>query len=494
MPFEAESFSQLCVKITSIDLSGTKAPPPPWGAKTPTAADLIAALKEGGAVLPPAYQTGYVKPLQDQIPRLMHFAQSSPAFVGHLETLFGAVHQHSMDHSHSQPLRRFMAVVSDLYRSFLSEKKRVAAGVQPSEVLPPLATFKYRGDDGPFTLPVDDTEQVFGSSIGVVSMPAVYSDHPLLWGSLAHETGGHDVVHAEEGMLAELQGAVAKRFGADKLVQTTRLSADEFTGLLWAYWMDEAAADVYGLLNMGPAFAFNLAALLSGVRGGGKGGGPQLQMQSGPSDLLHGNLDPHPTDILRMGLAMGVIDSLSGLSQKTRTEYTSSLQQVVDICAGSNKDVRIDGFITLGPLHVLIQSSQPLKDMMKSARIVGKLIATAKLDALNGNGIQRLESWDDGDEQVATRIEAAFVAGRPVIALGDDAQLLAGLTLAASRFPKRYDEFTKAANDALDASYADDPVFGVPSVDRAFIAYKPMKLDGSQAIPVAAPARKKANR
>jgi hypothetical protein len=493
MPFDAESFSQLCAKISSIDLNGTKAPPPPWGAKLPTSADLIAALKEGGSVLPPAYQTGYVKPLRDQVDRMVHLAKSSPAFVGSLETLFGAVQQHSADHSHSLPLRRFMAVVSDLYRSFLSEKKRAAAGVQPSEVLPPLATFKYRGDDGPFTIPVDDTEQVFGSSIGVVSMPAVYSDHPLLWGSLAHETGGHDVVHAEEGMLAELQGAVAKKFGADKLVQTTKLSVDEFTGVLWAYWMDESAADVYGLLNMGPAFAFNLAALFSGLLGGGKGGGPQMRLQSGASDA-QGNLDPHPTDILRMGLAMGVIDSLSGLSAKTRAEYISSLQQVVDICAGSNKEVKIEGIITLGPLHLPISTSQPLKDMMKSARTVGKLIATAKLDTLNGRGIQQLESWDDGDEQVAARIEAAFVAGQPVIALGDDAQLLAGLTLAASRFPKRYDEFTKATNDALDASYADDPVFSAPAADRAFIAYRPLKLDASLAVPVAAAARKRAAR
>jgi hypothetical protein len=493
MPFEAESFSQLCAKISSFDLSGTKAPPPPWGAKLPTSADLVAALKDGGSVLPPAYQAGYVKPLQEQIPRLIHLVRGTPSFAGSVETLFGAVHQHSADHTHSLPLRRFMAVVSDLYRSFLCDKKRAAAGVQPSEVLPPLATFKYRGDDGPFTIPVDAAEQVFGSSIGVVSMPAVYSDHPLLWGSLAHETGGHDVVHAEQGMLAELQAATVAKFGASGLAQTTRLSVDQFMGVLWAYWMDESAADVYGLLNMGPAFAFNLAALFSGLLGGGKGAGPQMRLQSGTADA-HGNLDPHPTDILRMGLAMGVIDSLSGLSAKTRAGYIFGLQQVVDICAGSNKEVKIEGIIALGPLHLPISTSQPLKEMMKAARTVGKLIATIKLKALNGHGIQQLETWDDGDEQVAGRIEAAFVAGQPVAALGDDAQLLAGLTLAAARYPSRYDELSKLANAALDASYADDPIFSAPAADRAYIAYQPWKLNASLAIPVAAPARKRAGR
>ena len=36
--------------------------------------------------------------------------------------------------------------------------------------------------------------------------------------------------------------------------------------LIWSYWMDEAAADVYGVLNMGPTFAPSLAAFLAAFR------------------------------------------------------------------------------------------------------------------------------------------------------------------------------------------------------------------------------------
>ena len=493
MAFEAESFTELCVKMSSLNLMGSTPPPPPWGLKMPTQADLLASIKDGGSLLPPAYQTGYVTPLKAQVPRIEHLVQRFPGFGGSVETLFGAVQQHGAGYQHAPALRRFLAVISDLYRSFLSDDKRSKAGVQLSEILPPLATFKYNGDSGPFTIPVDSAGQIFGASIGVVSMPAVYADHPFLWGALAHETGGHDVVHADDGLLTELQNQTLFAFGVKSLDMAAKLSADQFMGALWAYWMDEAVADVYGLLNMGPSFAFNLVALFSGLLGGGKSSGPQLRTNTGPVDA-QGNLDPHPTDILRMGLAMGAIDSLSGLAPKTRASYNEAIQRLAEICAGSATQVKIEGIVTLGSAHLPLSSTQPLKTMMAAARKVGALIASTKLKSLGGHGIQQLETWDNGDEQIATRIEAAFNAGQPISLLGDDAQMLAGMTLALAAAPKRYAEFTALANTALDASYQNDPVFSAPAADKAFLTFHEFKLDPSLAIPVGPPARKRASR
>jgi hypothetical protein len=494
MPFAVKSFNELCAKVSTFGLTGSKDPRPSWGKRIPTAKDLRKALERGGTMLPLAYQTGFVKPLEAQAETIAQLLQRSPGFLGAVETFFGAVQQHHADHAHVLPLRRFMAVVSDLYQSFLSDRKRAAAGVEPSEVLPPLAAFKYLGDAGPFTIPVNLAQQYFGASVGVVSMPAVYSDHPLLWGSLAHETSGHDVLHAEEGMLEELQAATLLHFGVPEGLQASEYTRRQFTGLFWAYWMDEAASDVYGLLNMGPAFAFNLIALLSALTGGGKVSGPHLRMQAGPSKS-HGNLlDPHPVDILRVGLAMGVIESMAHLSQASRDGYVSALREVVETCAGPNKDVKVEGIIALGPLHLPMSITVPLSEMMADARAVGKLVATAKLKSLNGRGIQQLETWDDGDERIALRIEAALNKGQSVAALGDDAQLLAGLTLAAAGNPARYADFTRLANAALDASYATDRIFSAPEVDRAFVEHQPFVLDESLLVPVAGKARKRALR
>ena len=58
-------------------------------------------------------------------------------------------------------VRQFLAVVSNYYRSFLSKAKRAALDLPPTvAALPPLAAFRRRGDQGPFTLPADMTRQL----------------------------------------------------------------------------------------------------------------------------------------------------------------------------------------------------------------------------------------------------------------------------------------------------------------------------------------------
>jgi hypothetical protein len=47
--------------------------------------------------------------------------------------------------------------------------------------------------------------------------------------------------------------------------------------------------------------------------------------------------------------------------------------------------------------------------------------------------------------------------------LGDDAQLLAGTTLALFDNAKAYDDITQLLADALDDSFARDPVFAPPA-------------------------------
>ncbi len=52
---------------------------------------------------------------------------------------------------------------------------------------------------------------------------------------------------------------------------------------------------------------------------------------------------------------------------------------------------------------------------------------------------------------------------------GDDAALLAGATLAAFDQPGAYDTITARLDEALDASFASDPIWGTPTPDRSFV-------------------------
>jgi hypothetical protein len=458
-----DNFDQLCTTLAQIDLFGTAGDPFPDGA-----AALKAAVEAGAALIPATYKSTYIERFEADLDRLVALAapQGDPTTA---ETLAGAVYQHAPSSANGAALNRFLAVISDLHRSFLDKDKRQGIGVLPTETLPPLAMFQHDGEMGPFTLPVDAVEQVLGSDVGVVSMPATYAPNPVIWAALAHETGGHDVTHADTGLLNELGNGIAAAFAG--MPNDPSISRDQLT-LLWSYWIDEASADAYGLLNCGPAFAPNLAAFFAALNMRVLGGRPSLRMQSGfPDGDPNQILDPHPTDIVRLHLAIGVIESLAGLAANTKSSYVQMIEEL-EASLGNGDTVTIVGNIPtpdnqLTPFQVQV----PLTVMQQAARMVGGFIATARLDALNGHSIQDIETWDDSDEAITQRIKAALLAGQPIVAMGDDAQLLAGATLALLDQPSRYNVVTDALNAALDQSFRSDPIWGVPAPDAAYIRY-----------------------
>lgn len=131
--------------------------------------------------------------------------------------------------------------------------------------------------------------------------------------------------------------------------------------------MDEAVADVYGLLNVGPQFALNLTAFFSALTA---------------RAFIDAGRQPPPLPFMR----------------------TDSLERDPD-----NGDFNMDEHPT---------------------------------DTL--------------------RIHLA-IAG-----VGDDAQLLAGATAALAADPGSYDAVTKRLNDALDTSFARDPIWGPSAPDLMF--------------------------
>lgn len=475
MSIDSANFQTLFKNLARTNLFGSAPPPPPFG-KIPTLAKVKKAVAPGAQLLPTVYRDGYSTPLQQNLAAVL--AQLGRD-VTSIETITGAVYQQAQKTGKPQ-LQRFLAVISDLYRSFLSEKRRVAANFPLVETVPPLAMFQNKGDDGPFTIPSDDTESLFGCSIGVVSMPAVYRDHPVLWTALSHETGGHDVIHADVNLTPEMRAGVRQALGGPATITSPgSLSQKQIIALLWDYWMDEAAADIYGVMNAGPLFGHNLAVFFSVLNAEAEDANtPSLRTQSGfdPNDPQK-SLDPHPTDLLRLSLIQGAVQSLTGLSQAAIKTYSDDYDALAKICAPGAAKIDIAGNVLLGPgKRVPVQASFPLADMQAAAFKAGAYIATTKFDALAQHSIQEIETWDDLDEQTAQSIAAALKNNTSVVGLGDDAQLLAGANIALFENATLYASVTQRLNEALDQSFATDPFWAKPQPGKAYLRKASMDL------------------
>jgi hypothetical protein len=435
-------------------------------AGSPFDADQLAAVvRAQQAQLPAPYRAAYAAPLlaalpdlvaqlRQQVDRSLLLGAASGDALGEArsvaDTLVGAVRDRG-EPAYLAPLGRFQAVVSNLYRSFLAREQRVGLPQPLAEVLPPLVTFAPTSDRGPFTLPVDRVRQYIGASVGVVSLPGAYAAHPLVWAGLAHETGGHDVIHADPGLIEQLAAGVGK---LDALPPALRP--------VWATWIDEAASDVYGILNIGPAFAVGLIALFATIGAARAAstaplGAVRTQLAVAGSQMV----DAHPVELLRLHVALGAVDALAGLSPPRRATWLDLLGGIAEAAAGGAATIDARDITTGAVVQHL-----PLPVMASAARAVGAYIATARLDALGGHSIQDIETWDDADDEAAAGIAAAAATG-PIVALGDDAQLLAGATLALLRAPSAYAAITAQLAAALDDSFARDPIFGTAAPESA---------------------------
>lgn len=448
-----EQVVQRFVEIEPLELGDH---PPPWGAGTPTAAQVTEVIDGAIDDLPLAYRQAYAEPLRGVVEHLLRSDDDPRVVALNVETLAGAVFQHGPQSAVRGQLRQFLAVVSNYFRSFLAAgKRRAVLFPLPADGIPPLATFRHSGRLGPFTFPADVVRRLCGASIAVVSLPQRLRNHPVTWLTLAHETVGHDVLHADPELLPELAAAVRTVFGGGPLTPGRPPDRDQLQSLLWSYWIEEVASDVYALLNSGPAFAYNLAAFLEA-----------LPLDTGlvrPTPFLP--LAAHPPGMLRMHVAIGVVRNLAGLAPEDRDEHVENLGALArrqweseSVEVQGRVEVDRDRWVDLG------RTAIPLADLADAARRVGGFVATASLRTFGGHSVQEIETWDADDERVALLIADALAAaeGDPqrVMHLGDDAQLLAGATLAVLREPARYEAINFALAGALDESFRRDEVVG----------------------------------
>jgi hypothetical protein len=306
----------------------------------------------------------------------------------------------------------FQEVVSDLYDGFLSAEDR--RGVKPPdyEKIPPLVNWGWdpypkegqEGQKGPYTITAENTNRWFGdqSNIGIVTLPPVFAQQCLLaWVVLGHETTGHDILHADVGLLVgdtgEMRLAVAAALGDPK----EKIPKD-----LCNYWittidvdrLDEIAADILGILNMGPAAAMGGLCYLRGWNDAffPKKDGPHLS-------CIGERNTPHPAQILRGYVAEKTVRSLKFKGAAAWAEVLKDkIKEDEDYRQVSENGFTLDG-----------QIFSP-KDARRSAEIVADTLINHKFNELQGLALSEIQNWRDSDEDIAKEIRAVLVSGAPV--------------------------------------------------------------------------------
>lgn len=281
--------------------------------------------------------------------------------------------------------RAFQEVISDLYDGFLSGERRInqqtGRPIKPPdlEILPPLVKWG-NPEAGPYTLPIDVTSRL-GLKVGVVSLPPAFAQGGLVgWAALGHETAGHDVAHADVGLLDEVRqriySAVCRNFGSMSLAH------------YWAQCTDESLSDVCGCLHMGPAAGIGLIALFRGLMPDGK-------LRS------HGGIDdPHPIDVLRTFLSAGVI---AGSYFQGRAAWNEV------IASEGIKDIRNLTLVTREGYAVPFPAD--VNTAIRSAYVVADTIANSKLQSLEGHSLRDIKDWTDADQAITDALGQAIRTG-----------------------------------------------------------------------------------
>jgi hypothetical protein len=347
-----------------------------------SAAKIAAALAPVRGTLPAAYRETYYDPLVADVKGLtaadFAWLRKHPDNTPFWDAV-QAVLQNASGYE-SKATDAFQEVVGDLYDGFLSAEDRVGVKPPDYEVIPPLVKWG-NPDSGPYTWPVD---AMLGMKIpiGVVNLPPAHAHCGVLgWATLGHETGGHDILGADKGLLKEI---AAVTNAAVKKAGQPAWMAD-----YWSERIDETAADVLGLINMGPAAGIGMVGYFRGLMGAWTG---VAKLRSdGPAD------DPHPADIVRGYLAAATVRLLS---------FSGKNDWAAAIEAETDKDLTA---ITLAGHSVTRAAAR------QAADAVARAIADTKLATLEQRSLRSIQDWKDADEAVAAKLQSELVKGKTVV-------------------------------------------------------------------------------
>ncbi|UFS70593.1 hypothetical protein LPW11_00005 [Geomonas sp. RF6] len=336
--------------------------------------------------LPPLYQDVAFKPFkaaldslgQGGFTKLLLQDPSKEGAAGLMLDIAQAILQNGEGYN-ERATDAFQEVIADTYDGYLSAEDRQGVKPPDNEVVAPLV--KWGNPEwGPYTWPVEATAS-FGVRVAIVNMPPANARRGLLaWSALEHETAGHDILGADDGLQPELKGAV--------YAALVKRNIGHGLPAYWASRIDETASDIMGILNIGPAAGIGLIGYFRALNAA-YGGHPGLR-NDGPAD------DPHPADIVRGYLAASTASLL-------KFDGAGEWAKVIE--AETEKDrttIRLEGTV-ITP-----------EEAKLSAQIVADTVVNARMCTLENHALGEIQNWYNHDETIARKLRTVLTTANQV--------------------------------------------------------------------------------
>jgi hypothetical protein len=376
---------------------------------------------DGYTVLPSIYHPVFVDPLKNLY--IANYEQILSSIKNTGEDIpwrewFDSINQRKVGYKR-QATHAFEESIADLYDGFLSMEERRRIKPPDYQTVSPLVL--WGGPEaGPYTIPADpEFVTKLGINMSVVSMPPAYSENIVLWSAIGHETGGHDILHADEGLLSEIGHRVEQEIlknknesslrGEEVTVNGRKMPAAEFAASYWKMTIDETASDICGLLNLGPAAGIGIAALLIPIRGG-------KLISEGWYD------DVHPIDALRVLLAADVVRDIRELDINIANAWGEALERIVDKYITNKNEFSL---VTDTPSGKYTSVVIPYDAMRETVKIVARTVAFTPLDSLEKHHLSEINTWANSDETLTLRLVNDFLDKKePLLEPGPEGQIV----------------------------------------------------------------------
>jgi hypothetical protein len=327
-------------------------------------------------------------------------------------------------------------VIGDLHQKFLN----TPCLRNPSPVL-----HWYQHDYSTVSPP--ETLQQLGVGVTIAHIPECYARKgAVAWGALGHEVTGHDILRAYPGALEQLKSEMEDVLKKNNLTDTVPY---------WSSLIEESAADVLGVLNMGPTAAFSLVASLRVMNKDAlKLSNKIYTKDRGPIDLLRGYLVAYTVEGMSAGrpfkhassyaqlILQEVEKDAENITELKMNTFEIEIEQGVvllrefsqahgfqSLLISNDPRTQIGQILDMSGYrqqfldyliykcsHKIKESAtqtnssnniwsfyhgRSLKDFKNSARLVAHTIISTRLAALNQHSFSGMRCWSERDEKIS---------------------------------------------------------------------------------------------